>query len=66
MSLSLVLSLVMLAALVLLGGAVVAWRRGQRKQALLMAVLAVVLGLNLAIWTVPDSRGVAPVNAELR
>ena len=66
MSLNLVLSLVMLAALALLIGAIAAWRRGQRKQALLMAVLAVVLGINLAIWTVPDSRGVAPMDAELR
>lgn len=49
----LVLSLMMLACLFLAVGAVFLWRRGQRKQAGLMAVLVLVIGANIAIWTVP-------------
>ena len=47
------LSLTMLAALVLLGGAVVLLRRGDRKRALLMAVAAVVALANVAVWSIP-------------
>lgn len=60
------LSLLVLAALVLTGGAVFAWRRGQRKQAGLMLVLAAVMAVNVAIWTVPDATGEAPAGRELR
>jgi putative Ca2+/H+ antiporter (TMEM165/GDT1 family) len=56
-----VLSLVMLTAVALLAGAWFAWRRGWRRQALLMAALAFVMLANVAIWTVPDESGVAPV-----
>ena len=60
----LILSLVMLAAIALIIGAVLLWRRGPempnaRKQALLMLVLAVVMVVNLAIWLVPDKDGAA-------
>lgn len=60
---NLVLSIVMLAALALVVGAFVLWRRtGQLKQPLLMLVLALVAGLNVAIWTVPDASGDAPLD----
>lgn len=57
-----VLSVVMLAALALLIGAIVLWRRGgSRKQVALMIVLALVALLNVAIWTLPDASGTAPL-----
>ncbi len=57
-----VLSIVMLAAIALLIGAFMLWRRtGQTKQPLLMVVLAVVALTNVAIWTVPDASGEAPL-----
>lgn len=55
-----ILSLVTLAAIVLVLGAVWLWRRhGQRKQALLMVLLAFVMVVNVLIWTLPDSGGQA-------
>jgi hypothetical protein len=57
-----VLSIVMLAALALVAGAVVLWRRtGQIKQPALMVLLAVIAVLNVLIWTVPSPGGEAPV-----
>ena len=57
-----VLSVVMLAALALVVGAIVLWRRGgSRKQVLLMIVLALVALVNVAIWTLPDASGDAPL-----
>ena len=57
-----VLSIVMLAALVLLAGAFWLWRRqGLVKQVWLMVLLAVVMLVNVAIWTVPDASGTAPL-----
>lgn len=57
-----VLSILVLAAVVLLLGAVWLWRKGgARKQALLMVVLALVALLNVAIWTVPQPDGTAPI-----
>jgi hypothetical protein len=55
------LSLMMLAAIALIGGALVLWRRGERKRPALMALLVVVLLVNVAIWTVPDASGEAPL-----
>jgi hypothetical protein len=52
-----VLSVVMLAALALVAGAIYLWRREARKQAGLMLVLAMVMIINVLIWTVPDSAG---------
>ena len=49
----LALSLTMLAALALLGGAVVLWRRGDKRKALLMATAALVALANVAIWSLP-------------
>ncbi|MDT8279072.1 MAG: hypothetical protein RQ806_00805 [Erythrobacter sp.] len=57
-----VLSIVMLAALALVAGAFVLWRRTrQMKQPALMVVLAVIAVLNVLIWTVPTSSGEAPI-----
>ena len=54
-----VLSIVMLAALALVAGAVVLWRRtGQVKQPALMVLLAVIAVLNVLIWTIPTEGGV--------
>ena len=56
------LSLMALAIIALTFGAVYLLRRGgAKKQALLMLVLAAVLAVNVAIWTVPDSKGNVPV-----
>ncbi len=62
MAMGTVLSVVMLAALALVCGAIYLWRRGTRKQAGLMLVLAVVMVVNVLIWTVPDSAGTAPID----
>ncbi len=52
--LDLALSLTVLAAFALVGGSVWLFRRGQhRKQAWLMAVLAVIMLANVAIWAIP-------------
>lgn len=56
-----VLSLVMLTALALIAGGVFLWRRGVRRQAGLMLLLAAVMIVNVLIWTVPDSGGTAPI-----
>ena len=47
------LSLTMLAALALLGGAYILWRRGERRKAGLMAAAALVALANVAIWSIP-------------
>lgn len=55
------LSLMMLAGIALLGGAIFLWRRGERKRPVLMLILTAVMALNVAIWTLPDGSGQAPV-----
>ena len=60
--LDLVLSILVLAAFALIGGAIILFRRGYRKQAGLMVVAALVALMNVAIWTLPDSEGRAPVD----
>ena len=57
-----VLSIVALGAIALVVGAFLLWRRGATTQVWLMLVLALVLVVNLLIWTVPDSSGTAPVD----
>ncbi|WP_324828120.1 hypothetical protein [Qipengyuania zhejiangensis] len=58
-----VLSLTVLAAIVLLVGAFFLWRRtGNVKNALLMVLLALVAMVNVAIWTLPDAGGQAPLD----
>jgi len=51
------LSLLVLTSIALVGGAYVLFRRGKRRQAWLMIGLAVVMVLNVAIWTVPMDDG---------
>ena len=59
----LILSIVVLAAIALTGGAIWLWRRdGAQKQVWLMLVLAVVMIVNVLIWTVPDKDGTAPLD----
>ena len=57
-----ILSIIMLAAIALLGGAFLLWRRtGEAKQPLLMVLLAAIAVVNVMIWTVPDASGEAPL-----
>ena len=57
-----ILSIVAFAAVALVAGASYLWRQGARKQAGLMLVLALVMGINVLIWTVPDGSGTAPID----
>tara|TARA_Y100000296_G_scaffold8265_1_gene9762 strand:- start:601 stop:810 length:210 start_codon:yes stop_codon:yes gene_type:complete len=57
-----VLSITVLAAILLVVGALLMWRRtGNVKNALLMVLLALVALVNVAIWVVPDAGGEAPL-----
>ena len=59
----LVLSLVMVVALALIGGALWQWRRrGTDRNVWLMLVLAAVMLANVAIWVVPGPDGAAPIS----
>ena len=58
-----ILSVLVLAAVVLVGGALYSWRRnGPSKQVWLMLVLAVVMIANVLIWTIPNKDGTAPID----
>ena len=60
--LSAVLSILVLATIALVAGAIWLWRKpGMRRQALLMLVLAGIAAVNVAIWTLPDEAGRSPV-----
>ena len=48
-----ILSLAVLAAIALIGGAIALWRRGERRKAVLMIVAALVIAGNVAIISVP-------------
>ena len=52
----------MLAAIALIAGALVLWRRGERKRPALMALLVAILLINVGIWTLPDASGEAPAS----
>lgn len=59
------LSVMMLTAILLVIGSIYLWRRGgSRKQITLMLVLAAVMAINVAIWTLPDASGTAPLEQE--
>ncbi len=55
------LSLLVLGALALTLGGIALWRRGMRGKAALMLVMAAVCAGNVAIWTMPDAGGSAPL-----
>jgi hypothetical protein len=58
------LSLLMLGALALAGGAIWQWRRqGPSRNVILMIVLAAVMLANVAIWVIPGPNGAAPADA---
>lgn len=58
-----VLSIVMLAAIALVVGAVFLWRRtGEAKQPALMVILALVALANVLIWTIPTNDGESPLD----
>ncbi|MXP25887.1 hypothetical protein GRI39_07505 [Altererythrobacter indicus] len=58
----LALSLMVLCAVVLIAGALILWRRKSApKTVWLMLVLALVMIVNVAIWTLPDTDGVSPL-----
>lgn len=57
-----VLALLVLAVILLGFGAVVQWRRGEQRKAVLLVILALVAALNVGIWTIPDASGEAPVS----
>ncbi|MWV27731.1 hypothetical protein [Aurantiacibacter rhizosphaerae] len=59
----LVISIIVLAAIALAAGAFVLWRKGVTKQAMLMAILSVVMFVNVAIWLVPMKDGDTPMEA---
>lgn len=59
----LVFSIVVLAAILLLVGAFLYWRRtGQIKQPALMVLLAIIAIGNVLIWTIPTADGTAPID----
>lgn len=61
------LSIMVLAAFALVGGAIWLWRKGgSRKQIALMLLLAAVIAGNVAIWTLPGTSGHAPLGQELQ
>jgi multisubunit Na+/H+ antiporter MnhC subunit len=63
----LALSLMVLAAIALVIGAFVLWRkRGAKKQIGLMLLMALIMAVNVAIWTLPGGSGKAPLGQGLR
>ena len=67
MTLDTVLSILVLAAVALVIGAVALWRRGgQAKQVWLMLLLAAIIVGNVLVWVVPDSTGKAPVSQSVQ
>ena len=60
-----VLSVLVLAAIAMVIGAIAWWRRGLRKQAALMLALAAIMAANVAIWLVPVDGANAPATGKL-
>ena len=48
-----IMSILMLTGVLLTGGAVIVFRKGDRRRALLMLVAALVMFANVAIWLMP-------------
>mgnify|MGYP001765009778 CR=1 FL=1 len=59
-----ILSIMVLAIVALLLGAVALWRRGVRRQAVLMTILALIAAGNVAIWLAPNEQGRALVDGQ--
>lgn len=57
-------SILMLAGIALVAGAVVLFRKGRRQQALLMAAAGLIMFANVAIWLIPTDDGRSLVNPE--
>ena len=58
-----ILSVLVLASVAMVGGAILLWRRdGFSKPVWLMLLLAVVMIANVLIWTIPDKDGTAPID----
>jgi hypothetical protein len=58
------LSMLMLGALGLIGGAILLWRRrGFSRNVWLMLVAAAVMLADVATWVVPGPNGASPMNA---
>lgn len=58
----LALSLMVLCAVILIVGAYISWRRKSAPKTMwLMLVLALVMIVNVAIWTLPDADGLSPL-----
>ncbi len=61
-----ILSVMVIAAIALIGGAIYLLRRGgPKKQPLLMLLLAAILFANVAILAIPNERGLSPANNEV-
>ena len=59
----LILSILVLAALAMIAGAIFLWRRdGLKKQVWLMLLSAAVMIANVLIWTLPNKDGTAPID----
>lgn len=59
-----IMSVLMLTGVVLAGGAIYIFRKGDRRRALLMLVAALVMFANVAIWLVPVKETPASSGAE--
>ena len=59
-----ILSIMVLAIVALLLGAVALWRRGVRRQAVLMTILALIAAGNVAIWLAPNEQGRSLVDGQ--
>jgi drug/metabolite transporter superfamily protein YnfA len=59
-----VLSILVLAAFGLFAGAWFVWHKTREtRRAMLMVLLGIIALVNVAIWTVPDAGGDAPIDA---
>lgn len=59
---SLILSILMLAGLALCVGSVLAFRRGFKRQSVLMVIAALVMFANVGIWSLPTASGESPTD----